>query len=67
VRGQNYRITRNTTSRMRVTTIDTAMEPRIPRRLEKNTNTGTLPFPVKRADRGGQAADGRDVCRWRQM
>ena len=52
---------------MRVTTIDTAMEPRIPRRLEKNTNTGTLPFPVKRADRGGQAADGRDVCRWRQM
>jgi hypothetical protein len=39
--GQNYRITRNTTSRIRVTTTDTAMEPAIPRRLEKNTNMAT--------------------------
>ena len=39
--GLDYRITRNTISRIRVTTTDTAMEPRIPRRLEKNTNMAT--------------------------
>jgi hypothetical protein len=44
--GLDHRITRNTTSRIRVTTTDTAMEPAIPRRLEKNTNMATRP-PVR--------------------
>lgn len=31
-----------------MTATDTAMDPRIPRRLEKNTNIATMTFPVKR-------------------
>src|SRR5271170_3162675 len=37
----DYRITRNTTSKIRVTATDTATEPTMPRRLEKNTNMAT--------------------------
>lgn len=67
--GSDYRITRNTTRRISVTTIDTAMDPKIPRRLEKNTNIETS--PSWRAIRDGHAlpvvhVDGRPMIQSRK-